>query len=72
VHVGGVVPVVGVAPAGLAVLSRDEVAGMDGVGRAGVELDDKLLPPKELEYVFERRPYTSRSALQANSNNWVM
>jgi hypothetical protein len=31
-------PVAGVAPAGVAVLSRGE--GVDGAGRAGAELDD--------------------------------
>jgi hypothetical protein len=60
----------GAAPGGLAVLSRG--VGVDGAGRAGAELDDELLPAKELEYVLERRPCTLRSTLQANSNNWVM
>ena len=68
--VDGVVPVAGAAPAGLAVLSRG--VGVDGAGRAGAELDDEFLPAKVLEYVLERSPCTSRSALQANSNNWVM
>jgi hypothetical protein len=54
---------------GLIVLSRGVVVGVDGVGRAGAELDDELLPAKELEYVFEQYPCTSCSALQANSNN---
>jgi hypothetical protein len=41
--------------------------GVDGAGGAGAELNDELLPAKELEYVLEQRPYTSRPALQANS-----
>jgi hypothetical protein len=63
-------PMAGVAPAGLVVFSRD--VGVDGAGRAGAELDDEFLPAKVLEYVLEWHPCTSRSALQANSNNWVM
>jgi hypothetical protein len=43
--------------------------GVDGAGRAGAELNNKLLPAKESEYVLEQRPYTSHLALQANSNN---
>ena len=57
------------APAGVAVLSRGVAVGVDGAGRAAAELDVELLPAKELEYVLERRPCTSRSALQAYSNN---
>jgi hypothetical protein len=72
VLVGGVVPVAGTAPAGLAILSRSAVVGVDGVGRAGAESNDERLATKELEYALERRPCTSGSALQANSNNWVM
>jgi hypothetical protein len=66
------------APAGLAVLSSGGVVGVngvglsstivvgvDGIGRAGAELDVELCPAKEFEYCFERRPYTSRSALRA-------
>jgi hypothetical protein len=67
---GGVAPVAGAAPAGLAIFSHG--VGVDGAGKAGPELDDKFLPTKVLEYVLERRPCTSRLALQANSNNWVM
>jgi hypothetical protein len=63
-------PVAGAAPAGVVVLSHD--VGVDGAGRGGAELDDEFLPAKVLEYVLERRPCTSCSALQANSNNWVM
>jgi hypothetical protein len=66
----GAAPVAGAAPAGVAVFSRG--VGVDSVGRAGAELDDEFLPTKVLEYVLERRLCTSRSALQANSNNWVM
>jgi hypothetical protein len=48
------------------------VAGVDGAGGAGAEPDVDLCPAKELEYGFERRPYISRLALQANSNNVVI
>jgi hypothetical protein len=68
--VDGVVHVAGAAPTDVAVLSHG--VGVDGAGRAGAELDDEFLPANVLEYVLERRPCTSRSALQANSNNWVM
>ena len=67
----GAAPVDGGA-AGLAGLSRGVVLVVDGAGRAGAELVAWLLPAKELEYVFERRPYTSRSALQAYANNVVI
>jgi hypothetical protein len=60
----------GAAPAGAAVFSRG--VGVDGAGGECAELDDEFLPAKVLEYVLERRPSTSRSALQENSNNWVM
>jgi hypothetical protein len=63
-------PVDGAAPICVAVLSRG--VGVDSAGRAGAELDDEFLPAKVLEYVLEQRPSTLRSALQANSNNWVM
>jgi hypothetical protein len=63
-------PVAGAAPAGVVVLSRS--VGVDGAGRGGAELDDEFLPAKVLEYVLEWHPCTSRSTLQANSNNWVM
>ena len=67
----------GVAPgdedaAGLAVPSRDGVLIVDGVGGVGAELIAAPLPAKELGYVFERRPCTSRSALQAYANNVVI
>jgi hypothetical protein len=67
--VGGPAPGDGAALVGLAVLSRGVVVGVDGVARASAELDDELLPTKELEHVFEQHPCTSCSALQANSNN---
>jgi hypothetical protein len=67
VPVDGVVPVAGVAPACGADFSRG--VGVDGAGRASAELDDEFLPAKVLEYVLERHPCTSRSALQANLNN---
>jgi hypothetical protein len=65
-----VAPVAGAAFAGVDVFSRG--VGVDGAGRAGAELDDEFLPTKVLEYVLERHPCTSRSSLQANSNNMVM
>ena len=58
--------------AGLAGLSRGVVQVVDGAGRAGAELVAGLLLAKELEYVFERRPCTSRLALQAYANNVVI
>ena len=58
--------------AGLAGLSRSVVLVVDGAGRVGAELVAGLLPAKELEYVFERRPCTVRSALQAYANNVVI
>ena len=58
--------------AGLAVLSRGVVVVVDGAGRGGAELDVGLRPAKELVYGLERRPCTSRSALQAYSNNVVI
>ena len=58
--------------AGLAVFSRGVVLVMNGAGRVGAELDVGLLPAKELVYVLDRRPCTSRSALQAYSNNVVI
>ena len=58
--------------AGLDVLSRSVVLVVDGAGRAGGMLDVELRPAKELVYVLDRRPYTSRSALQAYSNNVVI
>ena len=67
----GTAPIAGGA-AGLAVLSRGVVLVVDGAGRAGAELDVRLCPAKELVYVLNRRPYTSRSALQAYSNNVVI
>jgi hypothetical protein len=35
-------------------------------------VDVELRPAKGLEYVFDRRPCTSRSALQAYSNKVVI
>jgi hypothetical protein len=69
--VEGTTPIAGGA-AGLAVLSRDVVLVVDGAGRAGAELDVGLHPAKELVYVLDQRPSTSRSALQAYSNNVVI
>jgi hypothetical protein len=60
----------GAAPARVAILLHS--VGVDGAWRAGAELDDEFLPTKVLEYVLAWRSCTSRSALQANSNNWVM
>ena len=62
----------GEGAAGLADLSRGVLLVVDDAGRAGAELVAELLPAKELGYVFERRPYTSRSALQAYANNVVI
>ena len=67
----GAAPVDGGA-AGLAGLPRGVVLVVDGVGRAGAELVAGLLPAKVLGYVSERRPCTSRSALQAYANNVVI
>ena len=67
----GIVPVVEGA-AGLVVLSRGVVLVVDGAGRAGAELDAGLRHAKELVYVFDQCPCTSRSALQAYSNNVVI
>ena len=58
--------------AGLAVLSRGVVVVVDGAGRGGAELDVGLRPAKELVYVLDQRPCTSRSALQAYSNKVVI
>jgi hypothetical protein len=69
--VEGTAPVAGGA-AGLGVLSCGVVRVVDGTGRVGAELDVGLCPAKELVYVLDRRPYTSRSALQAYSNNVVI
>jgi hypothetical protein len=68
--VEGTTPVAGGA-VGLAVLSRGVVLVVDGVGRAGAEVDVGLRHAKELVYVLDRRPCTSRSALQAYSSNVV-
>ena len=46
--------------------------GVDGAGGTGAEVDVELRPAKGLEYCFERRPCTSRSALQAYSNKVVI
>jgi hypothetical protein len=58
--------------AGLAVPVRGVVLGIEGAGLEGVELCVEPRPAKELVYVFDRRPCTSRSALQAYSNNVVI
>jgi hypothetical protein len=57
--------------AGLVVFSP-VVVDVDGAGGTGAEVDVELRPAKGLEYVFERRPCTSHSALQAYSNKVVM
>ena len=67
----GAAPVDGGA-ASLAGLSRGILLVVDGAGRAGAELVAWLLPAKELEYGFEQRPCTSRSALQAYANTVVI
>jgi hypothetical protein len=58
--------------AALAVPVRGVVLGVEGAGLEGVELCVEPRPAKELVYVFDRRPCTSRSALQAYSNNVVI
>jgi hypothetical protein len=58
--------------AGLVVFSRGVVLDVDGTRGTGAEVDVELRPAKGLEYGFERRPYTSRSALQAYSNKVVI
>jgi hypothetical protein len=58
--------------AGLVVFSRGVVVDVDGAGGTGAEVDVELHPAKGLEYGFERRPCTSRSALQAYSNKVVI
>ena len=65
----GVTPLAGGA-AGLAVLSRGVVLGSWSVGRGSPDAGDR--PAEKLVYVFERRPCTSRLALQAYSNNVVI
>jgi hypothetical protein len=50
---------------------RGVVLGVKGAGLEGVELCVKPRPAKELVYVFDRRPYTSRSTLQAYSKMWL-
>jgi hypothetical protein len=67
----GTAPIAGGA-AGLAVLSRGVVLVVHGAGRAGAELDVGLRPAKEPVCVLDQRPCTSRSALQAYSNNVVI
>ena len=57
---------------GLVVPVRDVVLGVEGAGLEGVELCVGPRPARELVYVFDRRPCTSRSALQAYSNNVVI
>jgi hypothetical protein len=54
--------VVGVNGVGL---SSTVVVGVDGAGRASAELVVELCLAKKLEYCFERRTCTSRSALRA-------
>jgi hypothetical protein len=62
----------GVLPAALAALSRDVDMVVGGVKGAFPEPEVDLCPAKELTNGFERRPCTSRSALQAYENNVVM
>jgi hypothetical protein len=58
--------------AGLVVPVIAVVLGIEGAGLEGVKLCVEPRPAKELVYVFDRRPCTSRSALQAYSNNVVI
>jgi hypothetical protein len=62
----------GAVLAGLVVFSRGVVEDVDGAGGTGAEVDVELRPAKGLEYVFERRPCTSCSALQAYLNKVVI
>jgi hypothetical protein len=62
----------GVVPPALAALSRDVDTAAGGVEGAFPEPEVELRPEKELKNGFERRPCTSRSALQAYENNVVM
>jgi hypothetical protein len=57
---------------GLVVPVRGVVLGVEGAGLEGIELCVGPQPAKELVYAFDRRPCTSRSALQAYSNNVVI
>jgi hypothetical protein len=58
--------------AGLVVPVRGVVLGVGGTWLEGVELCVGPRPAKELVYVFDCRPYTSRLDLQAYSNNVVI
>jgi hypothetical protein len=62
----------GVVPPALAALSRDVDTAAGGVEGAFPEPEVELRPEKELKNGFERRPCTSRSALQTYENNVVM
>jgi hypothetical protein len=62
----------GVVPPALAALSRDVNAAAGGVEGAFPEPEVKLRPVEEVKNGFERRPCTSRSALQAYENNVIM
>jgi hypothetical protein len=61
-----------VVPPALAALSRDVDAAAGGVEVARPEPEVELRPAEKLKNGFERRPCTSRSALQAYENNVVM
>jgi hypothetical protein len=58
--------------AALAALSRDVDVATGGVEGTLPEPEVELRPAEELKNGFERRPRTSRSALQAYENNVVM
>jgi hypothetical protein len=58
--------------AGLVVPVRGVVLGVEGAELEGVGLCVEPRPAKELVYVFDHRPCTSRLALQAYSNNLVI
>jgi hypothetical protein len=57
---------------GLVVPVRGVVLGIEGAGLEGVELCVGPCPAKELVYVIDLHPCTSRSTLQAYSNNMVI
>jgi hypothetical protein len=62
----------GAVSAGLVVFLRGVVVDVDGAGGTSAEVDVELRPAKGLEYGFQRRHCTSRSALQAYSNKVVI
>jgi hypothetical protein len=68
--IGGVVPVVGTAPTGLAVLLCGAVVGVDGAGGAGAELNDDTCKRVRICSRAASLHFTSRFA--SKLINWVM